>query len=165
MHIALCCFACVCVCILVWHAKSMQHCGIGLQEITQRNHNPLPVNSCAQHAPTPTQGIQGHGSKQSVAQLQLPVGVARARNKQPTGHALLGCTCHTQFASFQLENTLTVPTHLPSLPPLFSSFSLSLALFSGNVRLHLFSKLQIFNQLQGVIFALQTSFTHFHRFN
>lgn len=82
-------------------------------------------------------------------------------NKQPTGHALLGCTCHTQFASFQLENTLTVPT----LPPLFSSFSLSLALFSGNVRLHLFSKLQIFNQLQGVIFALQISFTHFHRFN
>lgn len=86
-------------------------------------------------------------------------------NKQPTGHALLGCTCHTQFASFQLENTLTVPTHLPSLPPMFSSFSLSLALFSGNVRLHLFSKLQIFNQLQGVIFALQISFTHFHRFN
>lgn len=82
-------------------------------------------------------------------------------NKQPTGHALLGCTCHTQFASFQLENTLTVPT----LPPLFSSFSLSLALFSGNVRLHLFSKLQIFNQLQGVIFALQISFTHFSRFN
>lgn len=163
MHIALCCFACVCVCILVWQAKSMQHCGIGLQEITQRNHNPLPVNivahSTRRHPHKDFKVMDQNSLWRSYSGQWAWQG--SPTNKQPTGHALLGCTCHTQFASFQLENTLTVPT----LPPLFSSFSLSLALFSGNVRLHLFSKLQIFNQLQGVIFALQISFTHFRRFN
>lgn len=109
-----------CVALLVFVCASLcgmrSPCSIAASDYRRShrgNHNPLPVNSCAQHAPTPTQGLQGHGSKQSVAQLQLPVGVARAPNRQPTGHALLGCTCHTQFASFQLKNTLTLPIYPP----------------------------------------------------
>lgn len=51
------------------------------------------VNSCAQHAPTPTQGLQGHGSKQSVAQLQL--GVARAPTSSPLAtHYLVALVTH-----------------------------------------------------------------------
>lgn len=133
MHIALCCFAntvyvCVCVCILVWHTKTTQHCGIGLQEITQRNHNQLRSARADTHSRTSRSWIR----TVSVAQLLLPVGVAQGPH---TAHWPRSTWLHLSHTICVVFNSKThpytsVPIY-PSTPPILCpSFGLSLALFS-----------------------------------
>lgn len=101
---------CVCVCASL--------CGIrrprSIAALDYRRSHRGITTSCAQHALTPTQGLQGHGSEQSLWRSYCCQWAWHKGHTQPTGHALLGCTCHTQFASFQLKN---IPLHIrPYLP-------------------------------------------------